>query len=100
VNANVQVLTDLIQTLLDQRTIASLKQSADSLQQVSQVLAENSKKLNAIVANTERASHRLGPLLDSSNDTVNALQLQILPQAHKALSELETLSNSFGGVAN
>ena len=99
VNANVQIVTDLLQTILDQQTIASLKQSTESLQQVTQLLAENSKKLNAIVANTERASQRLGPLLDSSHDTVNALQTQILPEAHKALSELEMLTNSFTGIA-
>lgn len=100
INANVQVLTDLLQSILDQQTIASLKQSADSLQQVTNILAENSKKLNSIVVNTERASQRLGPLLDSSHDTVNALQTQILPEAHKALSDLETLTNSFTGIAN
>ena len=100
INANVQVLTDLLQSILDQQTIASLKQSADSLQQVTNILAENSKQLNTIVVNTERASQRLGPLLDSSHDTVNALQTQILPEAHKALSDLETLTNSFTGVAN
>jgi phospholipid/cholesterol/gamma-HCH transport system substrate-binding protein len=99
-NANVQVLTDLLQSILDQQTIASLKQSADSLQQVTEILAENSNKLNSIVVNTERASQRLGPLLDSSHDTVNALQTQILPEAHKALSDLETLTNSFTGIAN
>ena len=100
INANVQVLTDLLQSILDQQTIASLKQSADGLQQVTKILAENSKKLNSIVINTERASQRLGPLLDSSHDTVNALQTQILPEAHKALSDLETLTNSFTGIAN
>jgi phospholipid/cholesterol/gamma-HCH transport system substrate-binding protein len=100
INANVQVLTDLLQSILDQQTITSLKQSADGLQQVTKILAENSKKLNSIVINTERASQRLGPLLDSSHDTVNALQTQILPEAHKALSDLETLTNSFTGIAN
>src|SRR5437867_5177771 len=32
VNENVQVMTDLMQTLLDEKTIASLKQSVDGLQ--------------------------------------------------------------------
>ena len=44
--------------LLDEKTIASLKQSADNLQQATKALAENTKKLDAIVANTERASHQ------------------------------------------
>lgn len=94
VNENVQTLTKLLESLLDEKTIVSLKQSADNLQQVTQTLAENTRKLNAIVANTERASHRFEPLLESSQDTVRALQTQILPEAHKALSNLDQLSSS------
>lgn len=128
VNDNVQVVTALLQAILDKKTIAALKQSADSLQQVTKVLAENTNRLNSIVANTERASHRfepllassqkavttlqtqilpearkaltsLEPLLDSSHDTVRALQSQILPEAHKVLTDLDDLSTTFTGVA-
>lgn len=98
-NENVQAVTDLLQSTFDEKTIASLKQSVDNLQQVTKVLAENSRKLNSIVANTERASHRLEPLLESSHDTVRALQTQILPEAHKTLSNLDALSSSLSGVA-
>ena len=98
-NENVQAVTDLLQSTFDEKTIASLKQSVDNLQQVTKVLAENSRKLNSIVANTERASHRLEPLLESSHDTVRALQTQILPEAHKTLSNLDALSGSLSGVA-
>lgn len=98
-NENVQAVTELLQSTFDEKTIASLKQSVDSLQQVTKVLAENTRKLNSIVANTERASHRLEPLLESSHDTVRALQTQILPEAHKTLSNLDALSSSLSGVA-
>jgi phospholipid/cholesterol/gamma-HCH transport system substrate-binding protein len=99
VTKNVQAITELLQSTLDEKTIVALKQSAESLRQVTKVLAANTKKLNAIVANTERASHRLEPLLDSSHETVRALQTQILPEAHKALSNLDDLSSSINGVA-
>jgi phospholipid/cholesterol/gamma-HCH transport system substrate-binding protein len=99
VNENVQVVTELLQSVLDQKTIVSLKQSAESLQQVTKVLAGNTRKLNSIVANTERASNRFGPLLDSSHDTVRALQTQILPEAHKTLSNLDNLSGALTGAA-
>lgn len=96
VNDNVQAVTELLQSILDENTIVSLKQSADSLQQVTRVLAENTKKLNSIVANTERASHRFEPLLKSSHDTVRALQSQIFPEVHKALTNSEPLLESSG----
>lgn len=99
VNENFQVITRLLESILDKTTVASLKQSADNLQQATKVLAKNTGKLNAIVANAERASHRLEPLLESSHDTVTALQTQILPETHKALSNLDNLSKSFNDVA-
>lgn len=98
VNENFQTLTTLLQSLLDEKTIASLKQSADNLQQVTQTLSANTRKLNTIVSNTERASQRLEPLLESSQDTVRALQTQILPETHKALSNLDQLSGSVSEV--
>jgi phospholipid/cholesterol/gamma-HCH transport system substrate-binding protein len=128
VSDNVQVITDLLQSLLDKKTITALQRSVDGLQQLTKVLAANTEKLNSIVANTERASHRfepllksadetlrqiqmeivpevhealsnLEPLLQSSHDTVSALQLQILPEAHKALTDLDSLSTTFTAVA-
>jgi phospholipid/cholesterol/gamma-HCH transport system substrate-binding protein len=94
VNGNVQVVTALLQSILDKKTIVSLQQSADSLQQVAKVLADNTKQLNSIVANTERASNRFEPLLESSHDAVRALQTQIFPDAHQALSNLDNLLES------
>jgi phospholipid/cholesterol/gamma-HCH transport system substrate-binding protein len=128
VSENVQVITDLLQSLLNKKTITALQGSVDGLQQLTKVLAKNAEKLNSIVANTERASHRfepllksadetlrqlqteilpeahqalsnLEPLLQSSHDTVSALQMQILPEAHKALTDLDNLSTTFTAVA-
>jgi phospholipid/cholesterol/gamma-HCH transport system substrate-binding protein len=128
VTSDVQILTALLQTLLDKKTTTALQQSVYSLQQLTKALAANTEKMNSIVANTERASRRfepllnaaddtvkqlqmnivpevhdaltnLEPLLESSHDTVNALQTQILPEARKALMDLDSLSTTFGGVA-
>jgi phospholipid/cholesterol/gamma-HCH transport system substrate-binding protein len=100
VNENVQVLTRLVQTVLDTSTIASLKQSVDSLQQLTKTLADNNKRLNTIIVNGEQASHQIKPLLESSNNMVNALQTQILPEAYKTLSNLDTLTGSLTGAAS
>ncbi|WP_226704522.1 MlaD family protein [Microbulbifer elongatus] len=74
VNENVQSLTELLRTMLDKDTIAAFQQAVGNLQQVTQMLADNQQRLSAIIANTEHASGRLGPLLDSSGDTVHALR--------------------------
>ena len=88
VNENVQSITTLLQTSLDAKTIASLKQSLESLQTITRTLADNSEKMNTIISNAERASGRLEPLLASGNETARALQTQLLPQAYQALAHL------------
>jgi phospholipid/cholesterol/gamma-HCH transport system substrate-binding protein len=94
VKDNVQSITDVLQSLFDKKTLASLKQSVDSLQQVTKALAGDTEKLNSIVANTERASHRFEPLLKSADDTVSELRTKIVPGVQKTLTTLEPLLES------
>lgn len=100
VNDNFQTMTTLLTALLDKGTISSLTQSADNLQKITQAMAENTKKMDAIVTNTERASHRFDPLMKSANETVSALQSQILPESYRVLANLENLSNSLTALTN
>ena len=72
---------------------------ATSLQQVTRTLAANNRQLDSIIVNTDRASRQLKPLLASSNDTVKALQTQVLPEAYKTLANMERLSNSLNAAA-
>jgi phospholipid/cholesterol/gamma-HCH transport system substrate-binding protein len=99
INDNVQALTGLVQGVLDTQTTASLKQSVDSLDRVTRTLASNDRKLNAIIANTEQASRRLKPLLDSGDDITAAIRTQLFPQAYNTLSNLDRLSGSLAGAA-
>ncbi len=101
VRRDVQMLTDLVQSVLDQKTVASLKGSLANLQQVTQVLTANNEKLGTMIANAERASEnaerasrRLKPLLESSQTTIGALQTQVAPEAYDTLVKLNNLSNS------
>lgn len=100
VNDNFQAVTALLTSILDEQTIASLKQSADSLQKITQAMAADTKKLDAIVANTERASRRFEPLMASTHETVTVLQAQILPESYRVLTDLDNLSNSLTAVTN
>ena len=97
---NMQRVSDRISEVLDDKTIASLKQSVDTLERVTTALADNNAKLNTLIASGERASRQLGLLLTSSNDALSALQTQILPEAHKTLTALGNLSTSLTGFAN
>ncbi|SDZ81567.1 MlaD family protein [Microbulbifer marinus] len=90
VNQNVQVLTELARALLDDESIASLRSAVENLQQVSHMLAENQESLSAIITNTQQASDRLGPLLDSSNNTMKGLERvsRMLAQKQEHLSSI------------
>jgi ABC-type transporter Mla subunit MlaD len=92
VNENVQAMTRLIQSALDARTLASLRESLDSVQAVAQSLAADSRKMNIVLANAERASARLGPLLDRGSGAAATLQEQVLPKAFDAMARLDRLS--------
>ncbi len=99
VNENVQAVTELLRSVLDKKTVVSLKQAVDNLQQVTQMLNENNKKLRSIIANAEQASDQLHPLLETGNDAVRTLQFQVLPEAYRTLENLDKLSNSLNGLA-
>lgn len=99
VNANVQAATDLMRSLLDKKTVTALRQSIDNLQQVSKALADNSAKLDSIVATAERASRRIEPLLESSQNAVNTVQdvsRQVGPLLETGQNTARTLQSASG----
>jgi phospholipid/cholesterol/gamma-HCH transport system substrate-binding protein len=98
-NDNVEFISERVRKVLDDRTVASLKQSVDQLQRVTKTLADDNDKLNALIVNGERASEQLQPLLETSKDTLKELNTQILPQAHKTLTSLDNLSTGLTGFA-
>jgi phospholipid/cholesterol/gamma-HCH transport system substrate-binding protein len=91
-NQSVESVTALLQSALDPRTVASLKESLAALQQVTRTLAANNDRLGIIIANAERASAQVPPLLQSSKATVQTLQTQVLPQAQATLGQLDRLT--------
>src|SRR5262252_9186937 len=56
VGEDVQRMSELLREVLDEHTIVSLKQATENMQSITQTLVQNSSKLTAIVANTERVS--------------------------------------------
>jgi ABC-type transporter Mla subunit MlaD len=93
-NESVQQVNALLQTVLDAQTVASLKQSLASLEQVTHTLAAQDARVGTLIANAERASTQIVPLLQTSSDAARTLQTQVLPQARSALAQLDALSTS------
>lgn len=107
VKQDVQQLTDLMHSVLDQQTVGSLKRSVDDLRRVTDVLASNSQRLDATISsaerttrNAERISRDAKPLLESSQQVVKALQNQILPETDDALIRVSELSTSLKEISS
>ena len=106
VKQDVQQLTELLHSILDQKTVSSLKRSVDDLQKVTGVLATNSRRLDIMIesaeqttTNAERVSRDVKPLLDSSQQIVKALQNEILPQTDDAIAKVSDLSTSLKEIS-
>ena len=106
VKQDVQQLTDLLHSVLDQATVAALKRSVDDLRKVVGVLATNSQRLDVMISsaerttmNAERVSRDVKPLLDSSQEVVKALQNQILPETDDAIVRVNELSASLKEIS-
>lgn len=91
-NRSVREVNALLQATLDARTVASLHQALASVEQVSRTLSANNEKLVAIIANAERASVQVQPLLQASRASARTLQEEVLPQAQRVLLQLDGLA--------
>ena len=69
VTQKAEALTRLLQSLLDEKTIVSLKRSVDGLQEVAAVLAANNERLGSFIVNAERDSRAVGRLMDEKTVT-------------------------------
>jgi len=106
VKQDVQQLTDLLHSVLDEKTVGSLKHSVDDLQKVTQVLATNSQRLDTMISSAERTSmnaeqlsRNVRPLVESSQQVVKTLQNQILPETDDAIVRASELSASLKEIS-
>lgn len=60
----VRLLTQLTQSMLDEKTVASLKQSVDGFQQIMATLVAHNERLGSLISNVDHDSRRIGLLLD------------------------------------
>lgn len=93
-NENVQAVSALLRTAFDPQTIQSLHHTLASLDQLTRTMAAQNGKIETLIANAERASAQLPPLLASSQETVRTLQTQVVPQAQATLLRMNDLTTT------
>jgi len=107
VRQDVQQLTELVHSVLDPKSVGALKSSIHNLQRVTDVLAANSQRLDAMIssaerttANAEQTSRDVQPLLDSSQQLVKAMQSEILPKTDDAIVKVSELATSLTDISS
>jgi ABC-type transporter Mla subunit MlaD len=76
-----------------------LPEAQRTLVQLEDLSVSTRRRLDVVLDNTEQASTRLAPLLQSGTDTVHALQTQLLPEAQRTLVRMEHLSTTLDDTA-
>lgn len=99
VNANVQAMTRVLQATLDERGIATVKQTLAHMSQVARVLADNSDRMTKIATNLERASGRLDRLVQSGSQTAEVVSTRLVPQASQAFLAVDGASAAWRRTA-
>lgn len=93
-NDGVRSVIALLHDTLDADTVRALKGSVANLEQISGVLASDQAKLRTTLANVERASARLMPLLQSGGEAARDLRERVLPQAQQTLARMDLVAGS------
>jgi ABC-type transporter Mla subunit MlaD len=82
-----RLLTGLLQSALDEKTVASVKRSLDGFQEIMALLVANKGRLGSIIANVDSDSRAIGTLLD---DTTIASMQHTLAGIQEIMSALTT----------
>src|SRR6185369_12125204 len=121
----VRILTRLLQSALDEKTVASLKQSAAGLQQIMATLTANNAQIGSLIVNAERDSRdiqplletlmandaqiaslivngerdsrKIEPLLETSNAVLREFHSDVLPRLYQSLDNLDDLTHLLNG---
>lgn len=96
---SLQSVSETFSTLFDKENLKSIKEVLNNLNKVTGTLADNSQKLNAIIANTSRASAQLTPLLLNGSNAMRTLGTQTLPETSRLLSNLNDIMRNLSEVS-
>lgn len=97
VDRNVRQLTHVVEATLDPATLAALKQSLADMEKVTHTLSGNNDRMERILANAERASTQMQPLLQTSQAAVRTLQTEVLPRAQDSFARVDRLAATMDG---
>lgn len=96
---NLRDVTISIRELLDKQNQQSIRSILLNIRDVTNGLAENNKKMQTIIINTERASAQFTPLMHSTTNAMRMFELQTLPATYQLMTNLDRMTRSLIDVA-
>lgn len=96
---DIQRVSESIQSLLNKENQQSIRDILLNVDRITANMAASNRKLTAILENTANASVQLGPLLKSSQQTMQMLEMQTLPATYQLLSNLTDVTRTLSLVA-
>lgn len=95
---NFETIADSIHKLLDKDNLQSIRETLSQMDKFTQTLANNSDKINRILANTTHVTAQLTPLLQYTTTSMKALSNQTLPMTYQLVSNLNDVSRTLNQV--
>lgn len=92
-NKYLRQITELFQSVLDKGTIISIKDLLHNMKEVSKILATHTQRLDSLLINMEKASHKFEPFLTSGQNTMVMLENELKPFLKSALHTMTILEH-------
>ncbi len=96
---NLAEVTISIRQLLDTENQKNLKEILSNIQKVTGSLAANNQRMNTILENTEKATLKFGPLMQSTTSAMHMFEMQTLPATYQLVNNLDNITRSLVEVA-
>ncbi|HTM63704.1 MAG TPA: MlaD family protein [Gammaproteobacteria bacterium] len=89
-----------IRELLNPENQQSIKDILLNMKNVTAMLADNNQKMVRILANTEKFSTELVPLMRNTSNAMRMFETQTMPATYRLLSNLDTIARSLTEVTS
>lgn len=93
-------LAKVIESTMDKDARRSLKKILANMEQITNMLLQNNKRLNTLIINTEKASFQFSAFMESGTRTMMVLETQILPEVYQVLAKANILAQTADNIAN
>lgn len=95
---NLEDVSKSVNLLLNPDNQQAIKRILGNLDELTENMAANSGKLDAIILNTEKASHQFTPLLQSTLSAMRMFETQTMPATYRLMNNLDNMTRTMAEI--